>query len=156
MTTKKPKIKWLDREVWTLPFHLVLCASAKRYDEVLDWMKVPAKDRRQFPSAVVAGGVGGFVSMFEKDDDMPIYVVCVVPNKKDPARALSTIVHEAVHVWQEMKESVSPNHSVGREPEAYVIQSIYDTLMAEYARQVPTSATPARSRRAGARTRRTA
>lgn len=149
-------IKWLDRSIWTLPFHLVLCTSAKRYAELMDWMQVPAANRETFPTAAVPGKRGGWVTMYEKDSELDICLVCVVPTPDDPAAALSTIVHEAVHVWQNAKDIVSPNRDVGREPEAYAIQAIYDTLMEEYAKQVPTAAKPRAPSRASKRTRRKA
>jgi len=153
---KKPTIRWLDRSVLTLPFHLVLCTSQKRFDEVMDFMHVPASDRRNFPAKAVKGGFGGWASMFEKEGDLDICVVCVVPTPEDPATALATLVHEAVHVWQNAKQKISRDFDVGREPEAYAVEAIYSTLMDEYARQVPTAAKPPRSRRAAKRTRRTA
>lgn len=132
-------IKWLDRSIWTLPFHLVLCTSAKRHTELMDWMKVPTDDRESFPAKAVKGRTGGWVSMFRKDGDLDICMVCVAPMRGDPATALSVLVHEAVHVWQNAKAVMSPGHDVGPEPEAYAIQAIYNTLMEEYARQVPTA-----------------
>lgn len=154
--TKKPTIKWLDRSVLTLPFHLVLCTSPKRFHEVMDFMQVPATARDTFPAKAAKGQTGGWVSMFEKEGDLDICVVCVVPTPGDAATSLSVIAHEAVHVWQNAKQKISKDHDVGREPEAYAIQAIYDTLVGEFARQVPNAAKPPAPRRAAKRTRRTA
>jgi hypothetical protein len=141
----------------------VLVTSAARYRQLMDWMHVPEKDRDTFPDAAVPGKTGGWVSMFEpeKKDGMPICMVAIVPTPGDPAINLSKIVHEAVHVWQNAKQVMSPNWDVGREPEAYAIQRIYDTLMEEYANQVPnagkvTAAKPRPSGRVAKRTRRRA
>lgn len=151
------KIKWLSRGLWQLPFHMVLVTSPRRHTELMDWMKVPVASRDTFPTGGL-GKTGGTVSLFENTsrNDMPICVVTITPVPGDPAQVLSKIVHEAVHVWQRAKEIVSKNNEVGDEPEAYAIQYIYDTLVEEYARQVPIAAKPQPSRRAAKRTRRTA
>lgn len=153
---KKSTIKWLDRSILTLPFHLVLCTSQKRFTELMDWMHVPATARDTFPAKAAKGQTGGWVSMFEKDGDLDICMVCVIPTPGDAATSLSVIAHEAVHVWQNAKQKISKDHDVGSEPEAYAIQAIYDTLMEEFARQVPNAAKPKAPRRAVKRTRRRA
>lgn len=130
------RIKWLERTALKLPFHLVLVTSPERYARLMRWMKVPVHQWHEFPTKAVPGKVGGRVTMFEKDGDLDVCVVTIIPTIGDPAVNLSKIVHEAVHVYQNIKEAISPNHDMGREPEAYIIQGLYDLLVEEFARQV--------------------
>lgn len=130
------KIKWMGRAAMWLPFHMVLVTSAKRHARLMRWLGIPKRDWSVFPTKPVPGGVGGWVSLFEKKGSIDVCMVVIVPTIGDPAANLSKIVHESVHVYQNLKEAISPRHEMGREPEAYMIQEIYDLLTDEFARQV--------------------
>lgn len=119
-----------------LPFHLVLVTSPKRHKRLMRWLGTPRNSWDTFPEKPVPGGVGGWVTMYEKAGEIDICMVAIVPTIGDPASNLSKIVHESVHVYQNVKQAISRNHDMGREPEAYLIQEIYDRLTEEFARQV--------------------
>jgi hypothetical protein len=71
--------------------------------------------------------IGGCVTL---PGDGLVIAVQLVANAPDP---LATIIHESVHVWQDMMEYMV-EESPGNEVEAYTIEYIATTLMGEYQR----------------------
>jgi hypothetical protein len=63
-------------------------------------------------------------------------VVCLHPDRTtaDPIQVVSTLVHEAVHVFQRLCDSIGET-SPSREFEAYSIERIAERLMREFTRQ---------------------
>ena len=61
----------------------------------------------------------------EKDSAFAIITIRT-PSKAgvSPEQYAALVAHEAVHVVQHMKETLSPNHDFGAEPEAYLVQMI--------------------------------
>jgi hypothetical protein len=70
---------------------------------------------------------------FEKDGSMRIFVTCAERlDGRDPMGIVCLLVHEAVHVWQQMCEHCG-DRDASHETEAYAIQRISGELMAAYA-----------------------
>lgn len=63
-------------------------------------------------------------------------VVCLSPDaiKADPIEVASTLVHESVHIFQRLCDSIGET-SPSREFEAYSIERIAEVLMREFVRQ---------------------
>lgn len=62
-------------------------------------------------------------------------IVCIdINSKMKPDELLSTIIHESVHVWQIIRETIGETNP-SKEFEAYSIQTIADNLIFEYKRQ---------------------
>lgn len=57
--------------------------------------------------------------------------VCAQMSGVDVAALLA---HEAVHVWQRVRDRFGPTAELGREMEAYAVQNIVGNLMAAYVR----------------------
>lgn len=144
---------WLDRNLVQSPCFLTLCASPATFAHVLKHLKVP---QDQTP-AFVSGGKSATVHFFESPEHNLCAVVCISPNATvEPIQVAALLVHEAVHVWQAIREDLGEKDP-SSEFEAYSIQSIAQGLMYEYARQaVVTAAKPRQPRRGVKRTRRTA
>lgn len=53
---------------------------------------------------------------------------------EDPTADIATLVHESVHVFQKIMQDVGEEEP-GAETEAYSIESIFQNLFVEYARQ---------------------
>jgi hypothetical protein len=71
---------------------------------------------------------------FEKNGALRIYVTLAERmDGKDPLGIVCLLVHEAVHVWQEMCDHVG-DRNPSRETEAYAIQRISSELIAAYAK----------------------
>lgn len=63
-----------------------------------------------------------------------VAIVLLYDHSEDLTSTLALIVHEAVHIWQEIKQILG-EHDPSKEFEAYSIQAISQELMTEYLRQ---------------------
>jgi hypothetical protein len=71
---------------------------------------------------------------FENDGKLRVYVTLADRlDGKDPLGIVCLLVHEAVHVWQEMCQHVGDSNP-SRETEAYAIQRISSELIAAYSK----------------------
>lgn len=109
------------------PVEIALVTSAKDFDAMLRRMKVKERPPHLGPGALASTHVfvndgGGLARM----------VVSVGPMPKGDL--VPVLAHEAVHVWQEIKEFIGeekPSH----EFEAYAVQNLIYYLRSEYLRQ---------------------
>ena len=118
---------WLDTAIMRGPY-LALCTTEEQYRKVAKHLKV--KDQGPWLSP---GSTNATCHTFEHETNGLCCVVCLRADTP-PAKALSLIVHEAVHVWQEYRKYIGED-TPGKEQEAYSIQSIYDTLVGAFAEQ---------------------
>lgn len=113
---------WLDRTLVQNPMAVALCTSEKEFVKKLSQIKLPKKDHPTFllPDAAAT------VHFFEVNDNK-YAIVCLSTEGRPLNQLHGLLVHEAVHIWQVVKEIISdtPSH----EFEAYAIQSISQTLM---------------------------
>lgn len=123
---------WCDRTLVRSPTYIGLCVTPEFFERELRRLKMPRKDWPNFLSTTHADATVHFV---ECDNGNSGAIVCV---KKSPKRDLielhGLLVHEAVHIWQEIRENIGETKP-SSEFEAYSIQSISQQLMAEYRRQ---------------------
>jgi len=108
---------------------MLLCTTEQHWDQAMRRMRV--KDPDPMPD-----GQGAACSFILGDE---FRVIVQVKPSDDHAAVLETLVHESVHAWQFYKERIGETLP-GKEIEAYAIQSIWKTLVAEYARQHPVTA----------------
>lgn len=119
--------KWLDREMITGPY-LFLATSEADYQKAMRRLKIG----REKWSPWLADDALGCVHTATTPMKSLACIVCIRPGEQDGIEAASTIVHEAVHVWQiwcEYREEREPS----REFEAYAIENISRTLLKAYA-----------------------
>lgn len=141
MTTK---LKWLPRTLLLGP-NLALCTTEAQYHQALKHLKCTTD--REWLSQRAAGK---YLALTNETGLMTVLVYIRPTDNK--LHDLATLVHEAVHVWQCFKEHIGETNP-GRETEAYAIESIWRTLMADYARQTdtdPKTAMPAVPRKTDA------
>lgn len=135
-------MRWLDRDTVRAPF-VTLCLSEQAYRKAAKHCKVepdPWMDIKR-DTAVV--------HTWEMDTKL-VCVVCLNPKavKADPIEVACTLVHESVHIFQRLCDSIGESQP-SREFEAYSIERITERLMREFVRQsratAPLGQTPCRS-----------
>lgn len=124
------KVKWLERAAIVTPY-LGLATSQKRFEAYL-------KDIG-FPGAYgpfVAPGANATTHTYSNEDGDLCCLVCISDfDEQDPVQVASLLVHEAVHVWQRVRENMR-ERDPSPEFEAYSVQAIAQNLMFEFRRQV--------------------
>lgn len=122
-------MKWLDRDTVFAPY-TILCLSAKEFQRAARHCKVtdPGQwmDEKRNMAVVHTWEHGGKLAC----------VVCLHPDSlgADPIDVAATLVHEAVHVFQRLCDSIGED-SPSREFEAYSIERIAERLMREFKRR---------------------
>lgn len=121
---------WLDRDTVRAP-HTILCMSAKEFQRVA--RKCGVSDPGVWMNESVHHAV---VHTWEKPGEL-ICVVCLNPEamKSDPIDVACTLVHESVHIFQRLCDSIGEDKP-SREFEAYSIERIAERLMREFKRRI--------------------
>uniref|UniRef100_A0A6M3M7U0 Uncharacterized protein n=1 Tax=viral metagenome TaxID=1070528 RepID=A0A6M3M7U0_9ZZZZ len=127
-------MKWLDRETVRAP-HLALCLSEQDFKRAARHCKVPDPgvwlEMGRHKALVHTWESGGLLTC----------VVCLHPDSvlADPIDVACTLVHESVHVFQRLCQSIGEDRP-SMEFEAYSIERIAERLMRDFVRQ--TKGTP--------------
>lgn len=130
--SKRIKPRWLDRALVISSHYLTLCTTERGYRKVLKHLKIPKESR---PAFVINDHSHASVHFFCGPQGKQAAVVCIRDfDGKDTEAVQALIVHEAVHIWQEIRE-----HYGEKEPssefEAYAIQALTLNLLTEFNRQ---------------------
>jgi len=120
-------MEWCSRVLVASPIHYGLCTSELAFRRELK--RLGLHEPPDWPSE----SSDAEMMEFETEGGGKIIIVCVHPNK-NMNDLTATLVHEAVHIWQRIKEYI-----VEKEPspefEAYSIESIFKSLRAAYVAQ---------------------
>lgn len=125
------RMKWCSRVLVASPLHFGLCASEPAFRRELKRLGLAEVPEWLTPDA------SGMTHYFEEEKGGELIIVCVEPSS-DREQVVSTITHEAVHVWQAIREYIGEYHP-SPEFEAYSIQTICKSLIAAYDAQVRTA-----------------
>ena len=122
-------MRWLSRDTVRAP-HLLLCLTEAEYLRAVHHCAVSNPERWLDVSRQSA-----CVHTWEKDGLLTC-IVCLCPDalESDPVDVILTLVHEAVHVFQRMCDSIGES-APSREFEAYSIERISEALIVEYRRR---------------------
>ena len=125
------KNRWLDRDVAHPGPCLTLCLSKAEYLAALkdcgvapvhDWIKTPQADAT--------------AHYLENSKGQLTCIVCLGDcSGRTAVEIAGLLIHESVHVWQRYCDYIGEVEP-GMEQEAYGIQSIAQTLLAEYSRRL--------------------
>jgi len=117
---------WLDRILFENPCFVGLCITEKQFKNTLKRMTVPENKWPDFPTK------GATVHYFEKEG-LKTRIVCKISeqNKHSKTSTMALLVHEAVHIWREVKKQIGEEHA-SSEFEAYGIQNISQSLFEAY------------------------
>ena len=123
------RTKWLSRQAaMPLPC-MTLCLSDKEFKRV-------CRELRAGETEFIAYGSDGMTHFLRDNEGDSVAVVCISgTDRLNAVEVAGLIVHEAVHVWQHYCMMIH-EHEPASEQEAYGIQSISKSLMAEYARRI--------------------
>ena len=123
------KYKWLPRSLLQSGY-FTLCLNEKQYRAALKHLKIKKSQRPPFLSS----SANATVHTFERNGEIA-HIVCLGDTEgRTEEQILSLLVHEAVHIWQELKVYIGEK-SPGHETEAYAIQNLSQSLMEEFFRQ---------------------
>ena len=120
------KIQWCDRAIFISPIFYTIATSYEIFEKIRKRMGCPPPD-------VNTGGDATTFLLEHSNGNK----ACVVyfPHKKKDLIYQALIVHEAVHIWQHIREDIG-EVKPSAEFEAYAIQIISQRLLEEYHRQV--------------------
>lgn len=115
-------MKYLSRSLLTLPLYLGLCRDEAAFQKEMKRLKVPRESWPPF----IPDGKDACAHFFERGSDVNV-VICLARRKRPKAQLHALLVHEAVHVWQEVRRILGEKEP-SSEFEAYAVQSISQTL----------------------------
>ena len=134
----KKELNWLNRSLFQGP-HLALVTNQKQFDAALRHLKL--KDCGEYCTAMGDATTHTYIDKSNR--------LCVIvglrsdkAKKADFIEVVGLLVHEAVHVWQEIRSrlvyAIDPSRTGGLEAEfeAYAIQNIAQNLVEAYEKQV--------------------
>lgn len=104
------------------PVHLTLCTTQDHFKKALKHLKVDEYDG-------VDKGSDATTHIFTYKDKCTA-VVCVFKQIKDPVSRYGLLVHEAMHIWREVRTRIDEKNP-SEEFEAYAMQAIFQELMEE-------------------------
>ena len=124
------KVNWLSRDTVRAPY-MALCLSEREYLATAKHCDVSS------PAPWLAMKQNKAVVHTWECDGKLVSVVCLHPDnlEADPIEVACTMVHESVHVFQRLCDSIGED-SPSREFEAYSIERIAEQLMREYVRRL--------------------
>jgi len=122
----KSKIRWLPRELLVSPYCYALCLSEKQYFAELKRLDVPRKNWGEFVTKDAA------VNFIHGNQGGKVALVTLRKSKGITREQIyGLLVHEAVHIWQEVRECLGEKFPAS-EQEAYSVQRIAQSLMESY------------------------
>lgn len=111
------------------PVKYGLCLSRADFKRTLDRLGVDEDDSDFLGHSDVAMAHG-----FTTDDGRRHVIVAYRPTRKNILKIHADLIHEAVHIWQEIRSHIG-EPKAGAEQEAYSIERIAYTLMRDYHKQ---------------------
>lgn len=118
---------WCDRELIRSPLYIGLCLSEKRFAKEMKRLSIENP-----PSFLKTSHANATAHFFIKDGKETVIVTMGKHKGQDPICVAGLLVHEAVHIWQAIKDNIG-EQSPSIEFEAYSIQAISQQLMSAYA-----------------------
>lgn len=124
MAKRPDKVIWLDRG-WQ-PVAIGFVPSKSAWDSEMKRLRSDI----EYPAHRMAGGLT-HLSRNETTGESLILVCCHPNSERDAMSVIMTLVHEAVHVWQFLREEIGEKNP-GIELEAYGIEHIAEGLINAY------------------------
>lgn len=120
------KVKWLSGSLVESPIDVGACFSEAAY--IKEMKRLKSKDHEPF----LIDGSDACCHFYDCVDGSKLIIVCMgAARGRSKEEVYSLLVHEDVHVWQEIKENIGEKYP-SHEFEAYSIQGIALNLMNAY------------------------
>lgn len=124
-------LTWLDNTLYRSTVRFALCTTEKAFHAELKRMGVP-----RYSTYELVTTPANATTHVLTDEDGEIACIVTVPPRQfkeryDGVKLACLLVHEAVHVWQEMRKRMGETNP-SSEFEAYSIQRISQELMVAY------------------------
>ena len=133
-------MRWLDRTLLASPFPWCLCTTQKQFNRAM-------KKLGTTPEGYLLDGASATTHFVGSKRHGRAIIVSLGPTGgRTKAQVYSILVHEAVHVWQEILEGAREDKA-SSELEAYCVQALTQALFTEYERQVSQPARKGKHRR---------
>lgn len=121
---KKPI--WCDRRIIVNPYHMGVCLTEEAFWRAMNHMKIPVEAR---PPFILNRQSHATLHTFEHTDVKLVALLCMRGwEGRNPIEVAGLIVHEAVHLWQAIREHIGEKFP-SSEFEAYSVQAIAQDLM---------------------------
>jgi hypothetical protein len=124
------KVQWLARDLMRNPLYVGLCTSEEAFQAELKRLKLPREDWPVWMRSKFADATAHYLEHGKTRRRLAIVCLRRRPGIKR-VEIYGLLVHEAVHVWQWIKEELGEDRP-SKEFEAYSIQGIAQNLMAAY------------------------
>jgi hypothetical protein len=122
-------MRWLDRSLLSSPCAVGICFTESDLRRELRRLKVSPE---MWPGWIGLGKDGHVLRLESPDTGQTLCIVCVnYDGRRDVVEAAGLLVHEAVHVWQAIREEIGEGDP-SSEFEAYSIQNISQRLIGEW------------------------
>jgi hypothetical protein len=121
-------MKWCNKALFKTPIRYGICLTAEDFAAILKTMKhesVPFMEK----------GDMGATHRLEVGRSIRMVVCLNTKLHKTDDKLWATVVHEAVHVWQAIREYLGETQPAV-EQEAYCIEQIASNLIAQYRKRV--------------------
>lgn len=116
------KMIWCS-DLMRLPHHYGFCPSEKAWDQLA---KSSKRDLGPYPDTAA------MTTMFQSTKNKTRTCIVTVSDRA-PQYTVALLVHEAAHVWRDIREGIGEHHP-SSEFEAYAMQNIIDELLTAYQR----------------------
>lgn len=121
-------MKWLDRALVVSPYYYGLCLDEADFRRELKRLKVP-KD--QWPPFLASQSANATAHFFERDSERSCIITLGSTKGHSIAQIHAMLVHEAVHLWQEIRSDIGEKQP-SSEFEAYAVQALSQRLIEAY------------------------
>ena len=122
-------MKWIDRSLVKSPYYIGLCRDEESFRKQLLRLKISPNHWPLWVKPMKDGAM----HVFENKEQRKLCLIVCINSKSgdDPNAIVGLLIHEAVHVWQYIKQEIGDDEP-SKEFEAYSIQSIAQELIVAY------------------------
>jgi hypothetical protein len=122
---------WLERGLVVSPVYYALVVTQAQFEKALKSLNI---EKSEWPPFMKTSHANATTHFFTKSTGEECAIVCMpkkLPKGVTKLQAYALLVHEAVHIWQAIKDYLG-ERDPSKEFEAYSVQRIAQSLMFAY------------------------